>query len=81
MSRVIYSLYIDIPYKELDLFDKNILRPQGLPINYYNKKQFRNKYRKLLANKKWYADNTAEFIMFEYDLQYKKFERGINAIL
>ena len=40
MSRVIYSLYIDIPDKELDLFDKNILRPQGLPTNYYNKKQF-----------------------------------------
>ena len=39
MSRVIYSLYIDIPDRELDLFDKNILRPQGLPTNYYNKKQ------------------------------------------
>ena len=80
MSRVIYSLYIDIPYRELDLFDKNILKPQGLPTNYYNKKQFRNNYRKLLANKKWYADNTAEFIMFEYDLQYKKFEKEIKKL-
>ncbi len=80
MSRVIYSLYIDIPDKELDLFDKNILRPQGLPTNYYNKKQFRNNYRKLLANKKWYADNTAEFMMFEYDLRYQKFEKEIKKL-
>ena len=80
MSRVIYSLYIDIPDKELDLFDKNILRPQGLPTNYYNKKQFRNNYRKLLANKKWYADNTADFLMFEYGPMYKKFELQIKRV-
>ena len=79
-KRVIYSLYIDIPDKELDLFDKNILRPQGLPTNYYNKKQFRNNYRKLLANKKWYADNTADFLMFEYGPMYKKFELQIKRV-
>ena len=27
MKRVIYSLYIDVPKEELDVFDKNILKP------------------------------------------------------
>ena len=34
----------------------------------------------MLANKKWYADNTAEFMMFEYDLRYQKFEKEIKKL-
>ena len=51
MSKVIYSLYIDIPEKELDIFDKNILKSQEIPTNINTKKQFKDNYFKLLANK------------------------------
>ena len=53
MSRVIYSFYIDIPEDELDIFDKNVLRKDQVPTNINTKKQFKDNYFKLLANKKW----------------------------
>ncbi len=79
MSRIIYSLYIDIPDKELDLFDKNILKSKEIPTNINTKKQFKDNYFKLLANKKWYAESIGvPFMMFEYDLRYQKFELEIK---
>ena len=79
MSKVIYSLYIDIPEKELDIFDKNILKSQEIPTNINTKKQFKDNYFKLLANKKWYAESIGvPFMMFEYDLRYQKFELEIK---
>ena len=45
MKRVIYSLYIDVPKEELDVFDKNILKPNVVPTNYKTKSEF-NKYSK-----------------------------------
>ena len=44
MTKVIYSLYIDIPEKELDIFDKNILKSEEVPTNINTKKQFKDNY-------------------------------------
>ena len=41
MKRVIYSLYIDVPKEELDVFDKNILKPNVVPTNYKTKSEFK----------------------------------------
>ena len=75
MKRIIYSLYIDIPDDELDIFDKNILRSKEIPTNINTKKQFKDNYFKLLSNKKWYAESIGvEFKMFEYDEDFKNFK-------
>lgn len=68
MNRVIYSIYIDIPKYELDIFDKNILKKNDTPTNYVTKDAFKNNYTKLVACKQWYANELkVPFIMFEYD--------------
>ena len=56
MKRIIYSFYIDIPEDELDIFDKDVLKKYEVPTNINTKKQFKDNYFKLLANKKWYAE-------------------------
>jgi len=59
MKRVIYSLYIDVPENE---FVDNI------ETNLNTKKQFKENYIKLLANKQWYADQlNVDFKIFEYE--------------
>ena len=59
MKRVIYSLYIDVPENE---FVDNI------ETNLNTKKQFKENYIKLLANKQWYADKlNVDFKLFEYE--------------
>ena len=59
MKRVIYSLYIDVPENE---FVDNI------ETNLNTKKQFKDNYIKLLANKQWYADQlNVDFKIFEYE--------------
>jgi len=64
MSRVIYSLYIDVPEDE---FVDNI------KTNLNTKKQFKENYIKLLANKQWYADQlNVDFKIFEYE-DYKEY--------
>jgi len=74
MKRIIYSLYIDIPEEELDIFDKNIIKKNQTPVNLYTKKRFKENYFKLLANKQWYSNQTnTEFKMFEYDDSYKEY--------
>ena len=68
MKRVIYSFYIDIPKDELDIFDENILKENHTPINYVTKDAFKQNYSKLVACKKWYANQIdVPFKMFEYD--------------
>ena len=63
----------------MDVFDKNILKSEEVPTNINTKKQFKDNYFKLLANKKWYADSIGvPFMMFEYDLRYQKFELEIK---
>ena len=81
MSRVIYSFYIDIPEKELDIFDRDVLKKDEVPRNIITKIQFKDNYFKLLANKKWYAESIGvPFMMFEYDLRYQKFEKEIKKL-
>ena len=46
MKRVIYSLYIDIPKEELDLFDKHIIKKNVMPQNYITKNEFKLKIDK-----------------------------------
>ena len=59
MSKVIYSLYIDVPENE---FVDNI------ETNLNTKKQFKENYIKLLANKQWYANQlNVDFKIFEYE--------------
>ena len=59
MKRVIYSLYIDVPENE---FVDNI------ETNLNTKKQFKENYIKLLANKQWYANQlNVDFKIFEYE--------------
>ena len=49
MQRVVFSLYIDIPKKDLDLFDSNILKEGHTPTNYRTKDQFKIHYGDLVA--------------------------------
>jgi len=71
MKRIIYSFYIDIPKNELDIFDKNILKKYDTPINYVTKNAFKLNYTKLVACKKWYADQIGvPFKMYEYDTDF-----------
>ena len=68
MQRVVFSLYIDIPKKDLDLFDSNILKEGHTPTNYRTKDQFKIHYGDLVASKEIYANKIgADFKMFEYD--------------
>ena len=68
MSRVIFSLYIDIPKDELDLFDSNIIKKGEVPTNHRTKDQFKIHYGDLIATKEIYANKIgADFKMFEYD--------------
>ena len=80
MNRIIYSLYIDIPEDELDIFDKDVLKKHQVPTNINTKKQFKDNYFKLLANKKWYAKSIGvSFIMFEYDEDFKNFKTRLQT--
>ena len=59
MKRIIYSLYIDVPENE---FVDNI------ETNLNTKKQFKDNYINLLANKQWYANQLiVDFKIFEYE--------------
>ena len=46
MSKVIYSFYIDIPEKELDFFDKNIIKEGVTPTNLNTKIQINDLWNK-----------------------------------
>tara|TARA_E500000081_G_scaffold94225_1_gene95339 strand:- start:254 stop:1117 length:864 start_codon:yes stop_codon:yes gene_type:complete len=79
MKRVIYSLYIDIPTKDIDLFDKNILKTGDTPMNIRTKQQFAKHYGDLRACKQIYADAIgADFIMYEYDTNFSLWSEQIK---
>ena len=72
MSRVIYSLYIDISEDDLDFFDKNIIKKDQTPTNINTKNQFKEHYSKIVDNKKRYADNIGvDFHLHENDKDFK----------
>lgn len=71
MQRVVYSLYIDIPKEEIDIFDKNLLKEGDTPININTKNKFKIHYGDLCASKEYYAKQIgADFKMFEYGPDY-----------
>ena len=75
MSRVIYSLYIDIDEKELDFYDKNTIKKGEIGRNFFAKEQFKNNYNKLKVMQKAYADqNKCDYILFENDEKFKDFK-------
>ena len=75
MKRVIYSLYVDVPAKEHFGDSKNkhdTVDKANVTIN-----AFKKHYDRLIKTKIKYAEYCeAEFIMFEYDDQYKTFEQN-----
>ena len=76
MKRVIYSLYVDVPAKEHFGDSKNkhdTVDKANVTIN-----AFKNHYDKLIETKITYAEYCeADFVMFEYDDQYKTFEQNL----
>ena len=77
MSRVIYSLYVDIPVEEHYGDSKNLYDTKekaGITVN-----AFKNHYKKLVECKRRYAkDINADFRMYKYDDQYKVFEKNFK---
>ena len=75
MKRVIYSLYVDVPAKEHFGDSKNkhdTVDKANITIN-----AFKNHYDRLIETKIAYAEYCqADFVMFEYDDQYKTFEQN-----
>ena len=75
MKRVIYSLYVDVPAKEHFGDSKNkhdTVDKANVTIN-----AFKNHYDRLIETKIAYAEYCqADFVMFEYDDQYKTFEQN-----
>ena len=80
MKRVIFSLYIDIPKEDLDLFDSNILKEGQTPTNHRTKDQFKIHYGDLIATKEIYANKIgADFRMFEYDTDWIIYSEKMKA--
>ena len=79
MSRVIYTIYVDIPKKELDFFDKDIIKEGQTPTNINTKNKLKLHYDKLVECKKKYAESTgADFKLFEYDSQFEHMQNFYN---
>ena len=79
MKRVIFSLYIDIPSEDIDIFDKNILKTGDTPMNIRTKDQFAKHYGDLCACKQIYADAIgADFILYEYDTNFTLWSENIK---
>ena len=80
MKRVVYSLYIDIPKEDLDIFDKNLLKDGAPPTNYVTKLQLKTHYDDLVASKQTYAlAMGVEFKMFEYDLNFMNYQKQMQS--
>ena len=76
MKKVIYSLYVDVPAKEHFGDSKNrhdTVEKASVTVN-----AFKKHYDRLVESKLTYAEYCeAEFIMYEYDDQYKTYERNL----
>lgn len=78
MSRVIYSLYIDIPKEDLDYQEP--YDGDNLPKTERTKLEFIKYYDQLLECKKRYAkDIGVDFLMFEYDDEFKEYKEWWNT--
>ena len=76
MKRIIFSLFIDIPKAELDLFDDHIKKPDAVHTNYNTKNEFQINYQRLVDCKVEYAKSIGvDFKMVEDYTEYYKFFR------
>mgnify|MGYP001360566088 FL=1 len=77
MQRVIYSVYVDVPAKEHYGQSKqktDTIEKADITVN-----AFKKHYDKLVNTKITYAEYCeSDFIMFEYDDQYKTFEKNFK---
>ena len=79
MSRVIYSLYIDLSEDELDFFDKNIVKNKQVSRNVITRNEFKKNYDKLKGLQKLYAEqNKCDYILFENDEKFINFKTLFN---
>ncbi len=79
MSRIIYSLYIDLPEDELDFFDKNIVKNKQVSRNVITRNQFKKNYDKLKGLQQLYAEqNKCDYILFENDEKFINFKTLFN---
>jgi len=78
MNKVIYSLYVDVPAIEHYGQSKNkhdTTSKASVTVN-----AFKKHYKKLIDCKRHYANKIgANFLMFEYDNEYKTFEQNIKS--
>ena len=76
MKKVIYSIYVDVPVKEHYGNSKNIHDTTEKAFKTVN--AFRIHYDRLIESKTTYSKYCeAKYIMFEYDEQYKTFEKNL----
>lgn len=76
-SRVIFSLYIDIPKKDLDY--QSPYQGDNIPKTERTKIEFQKYYGKLLACKQKYANDIGvPFLMYEYDDNFKLYKKWFN---
>ena len=74
MKRVIYSLYVDVPAEEH--YGNSKIKHDTTEKASITVDAFKKHYDRLVEVKKWYANRCdVDFIMFEYDNQYKTFEK------
>ena len=75
MSKVIYSVYVDVPAKEhygQSKIKYDTVEKASITVN-----AFKKHYSKLIKSKSDYAKHCdADFIMYEYDDQYKTFQKN-----
>ena len=77
MQRVIYSLYVDIPAEEH--YGNSTIKFDTTEKASVTVNAFKKHYDKLKYSKERYAKEIgADFIMFEYDEQYKTFEKNFT---
>lgn len=77
MTKVIYSLYIDIPKDELDYQPPFYGKEE--PKTHETKRQLKDYYYWLKEIQQAYANNiNVEYKLFEYDDQYKEYKKWFN---
>ena len=73
-NRLIFSLYIDIRTKELDVFDAHLLKDGQVITNINTQNALRANYEKLIKVKQDYVDKIGvEFKMVEDTINYQHF--------
>lgn len=78
MSRIIFSLYIDIPKEDLDYQEP--YDGDNIPKTERTRLEFQKYYGQLLACKQKYANDIGvKFLMYEYDDDFKLYKKWWNT--